>query len=91
MLTAELRIKHKMLTVYHSQTDEQSEQMNQTVKTYLQHYVNAKQDNWVQLLLMAQFVYNSVRNKITEKMLFIANYEYHSKIWWDLQEHRSRS
>jgi len=28
MLTAELRIKQKMSTAYHSQTDEQSEQMN---------------------------------------------------------------
>ncbi len=65
MLTAELRIKHKMLTAYHSQTDEQSEWMNQTVKTYLWHYVNAKQDNWVWLLPMAQFVYNSARSEIT--------------------------
>ncbi len=44
-LTAELGIKHNMSTAYHSQTDGQSEQMNQTVETYLQHYVNAKQDN----------------------------------------------
>ncbi len=46
-LTAELRIKHKMLTAYHSQTDEQSEQMNQTVEMYLRHYVNKNQNNWV--------------------------------------------
>ncbi len=52
MLTAELRIKHKMLTAYYLQTDEQSKWMNQTVKMYLWHYVNAKQNNWVQLLLM---------------------------------------
>jgi transposase InsO family protein len=55
-LTAELRINHKMLTAYHSQTDEQSKQMNQTVKTYLRHYVNRNQNNWVQLLSTAQFV-----------------------------------
>jgi len=45
MLTAELRINHKMLTAYHSQTDEQSKQMNQTVETYLRHYVNRNQNN----------------------------------------------
>ena len=44
-LTAELRINHKMSTAYHSQTDGQSKQMNQTVKTYLRHYVNRNQDN----------------------------------------------
>jgi transposase InsO family protein len=53
-LTAELRINHKMLTAYHSQTDGQSKQMNQTVETYLRHYVNRNQNNWVQLLSTAQ-------------------------------------
>ncbi len=45
MLTAELRINLKMLMTYHSQTDEQSKQMNQMVETYLRHYVNRNQNN----------------------------------------------
>jgi len=44
-LTAELEINHKMSTAYHSQMNGQSKQMNQTVKTYLRHYVNKNQDN----------------------------------------------
>jgi len=64
-LTAELEINHKMLTAYHSQTDRQSKRMNQTVKTYLRHYVNRNQDNWVQLLLTAQFAYNNTQNETT--------------------------
>jgi len=45
MLTAELRINHKMLTAYHSQMNGQRKQMNQTVETYLRHYVNENQNN----------------------------------------------
>jgi len=45
MLTAELEINHKVSTAYHSQMNRQSEQMNQTVETYLRHYVNRNQDN----------------------------------------------
>jgi len=91
MLTAELRIKHKMLTAYHSQTDEQSKQMNQMIKMYLRHYINKNQNNWVQLLLMTQFVYNNTQNETTEETPFQANYEYNSKIWQEPQAHKSQS
>ena len=91
MLTAELKINHKMLTTYHSQTNEQSEQINQTVETYLRHYVNRNQNNWVQLLLMTQFVYNNTQNETTEETPFQANYEYNLKVWQELQVHRSQS
>ncbi len=70
MLTAELRINHKMSTAYHPQTDGQSKQMNQTVETYLRHYVNKNQNNWVQLLLTAQFAYNNTQNETTEETPF---------------------
>jgi len=91
MLTVELRINHKMLTAYHSQTNEQSEQMNQTVEMYLRHYVNRNQNNWVQLLSTAQFVYNNTQNKTTKETPFWANYEYNSKVWQELWAHRSWS
>ncbi len=90
-LTAELRINHKMLMTYHSQMNGQSKQMNQTVKTYLRHYINRNQNNWVQLLLTAQFVYNNTQNKTMKETPFWANYEYNSKVWWELQVHRSWS
>jgi len=90
-LTAELRINHKMLMTYHSQMNEQSKRMNQTVETYLRHYVNKNQNNWVQLLLMTQFAYNNTQNKTTEETSFWANYEYNLKIWQELRVHRSQS
>jgi len=90
-LTAELRINHKMLTAYHPQTDEQSKWMNQTVKMYLRHYINRNQDNWVQLLLTAQFAYNNTQNKTTRETPFQANYRYNPKVWQEPQVHRSQS
>jgi len=90
-LTAELRIKHKMSTAYHPQTNGQSEWMNQTVETYLRHYVNKNQDNWVQLLSTAQFAYNNTQNKTTKEAPFWANYEYNLKVWQEPRAHRSWS
>jgi len=31
---------------YHPQIDGQTEQMNQEIEAFLQHYVNYKQDDW---------------------------------------------
>jgi len=90
-LTAELKINHKMSTAYHSQTDGQSKQMNQTVEMYLRHYVNRNQDNWVQLLLTAQFAYNNTQNETTEETPFWANYEYNPKVWQESRAHKSQS
>ncbi len=90
-LTAELKINHKMSTAYHPQMNGQSEQMNQTVKTYLRHYVNRNQNNWVQLLSTAQFAYNNTQNETTEETPFWANYEYNSKVWQESRAHRSQS
>ena len=91
MFTAKLEIKYKLLSAYYSQTDEQSEQMNQTVKTYLHHYVNQKQDNWMQLLLMTQYVYNNTRNKIIKITSFFVNYRHYFKIERQSQAHLIKS
>ncbi len=80
-----------MSTAYHSQINEQSKWMNQMVKTYLRHYVNKNQNNWVQLLSMTQFAYNNTQNKTTEETPFWANYEYNLKIWQESWVHRSQN
>jgi transposase InsO family protein len=75
-LTALLGIKRKLSTAFHPQTDGQTERINQTMETYLRCYVNYKQDNWVELLPLAQFAYNSSESEGTGRTPFFANYGY---------------
>jgi RNase H-like domain found in reverse transcriptase/Integrase zinc binding domain len=56
---SQLNIKQNISTAYHPQTDGQSEWANVWVEQYLRIYRNVEQDNWVTLLLMAQYVHNS--------------------------------
>jgi hypothetical protein len=55
---AQLNIKQNISTAYHPQTDGQSEWANTQVEQYLHIYGNMEQDNWVNLLPMAQYVHN---------------------------------
>ena len=42
-----LGIKRAILIVYHLQTDDQMERINQEVKVFLRHYINYRQDDWI--------------------------------------------
>lgn len=73
-LVATLGIKGKMSTAYHPQTDGQTERTNQTLETYLRHYVNANQDNWATLLPVAQIALNDLPSDTTKVTPFFANH-----------------
>src|SRR6266702_1284181 len=65
-----------ILTAYYPQTDGQIKWLNQTLKQYLQHYVNHTQNNWVSLLPIAQFIYNVTPQEGLKMSPFKANYGY---------------
>ncbi len=69
-------IKWKLSTVFHCQTDGQTERQNSIIEAYLQAFVNYEQDNWTQLLLMAEFAYNNTKNASTRHTLFELNCGY---------------
>ncbi|KAL0934971.1 reverse transcriptase domain protein [Colletotrichum truncatum] len=73
-LISQLGSDHKMSTAFHPQTDSQTERINQIMETYLRCYVNYQQNNWVQLLPMAQFAYNSAVGESTKESPFYLNY-----------------
>ena len=54
-----LDINQNISMAYHPQTDGQSERTNQWLEQYLRVYCNFQQDNWSDLLPMAQYVHNS--------------------------------
>ena len=78
---AQLGTKHKMSTAFHPQTDGQTERLNQTLEQYLRCYLSYQQDNWVTLLPLAQFAYNSAKSETTQTSPFYANYGYHPEVY----------
>ena len=60
---------------YHPQTDGQMERINQEIGTFLQHYVNYQQDNWMDWLVTAEFQYNDKKHVVIGRMPFELNFE----------------
>jgi hypothetical protein len=53
------KIKRRLSTAFHPQTDGQTERQNQTLEQYLRSYVNYRQDDWAHWLPVAEFAYNN--------------------------------
>jgi hypothetical protein len=65
---------------YNPQADGQAERANQTLEEYLRHYCSYQQDNWADLLPLAEFAYNNAPNASTGISPFFANKGYHPTI-----------
>ena len=65
---------------YHPEGDGQTERTNQTLKQYLRVYCNYQQDNWAELLPLAEFAYNNAPSATTRVSPFFANKGYHPNI-----------
>ncbi|KAL4198910.1 hypothetical protein AMTRI_Chr03g142390 [Amborella trichopoda] len=52
-------------TIFHPQTDGQTEIMNALLELYLRHFVSANQKDWAKLLDVAQFFYNLEKSEST--------------------------
>lgn len=55
----EARVKHRLSTAFHPQTDGQTERMNQTLEQYLRCYCVNEQDEWPSKLANAEFAVNN--------------------------------
>jgi len=54
-----LGVKRRMSTAYHPQTDGQTERTSQVLEGYLRMFVNYDQNDWYQLLPLAEHAYNN--------------------------------
>src|SRR5258708_2431703 len=84
-----LRMRLHFTLGYHLEGDGQTECANQVLEQYLQTYTNYQQDNWVMLLLMAEFAYNNAMNATTGVSPFFMNKGYHPEFTADLQANTS--
>jgi len=65
---------------YYPETNSQVEQTNQALEQYLHIYYNYQQDNWSELLSLAEFAYNNAPSATTGVSLFFANKGYHPNL-----------
>ena len=75
-----LNIKLHFTSGYHSERDSQMECTNQTLEQYLYIYYNYQQNNWLDLLLLAKFVYNNIPSTTTSVLSFFTNKRYYPNI-----------
>jgi len=66
-----LGIKLASSTAWHPQTDRQMECVNQELDQYLQLFVNKQQDDWYDLLPMAEFQHNNHIHSTTQQPPFL--------------------
>ena len=62
---------------FHLEGDGQMECVNQTLEKYLRVHCNYQQDNWSDLLPLAEFAYNNAPLEMTGVSPFYANKGYH--------------
>ncbi|KAJ1600074.1 hypothetical protein NDA14_000490 [Ustilago hordei] len=82
----QMGVKHSLSTAYHPQTDGQTERVNQVIEQYLRMYCNYEQDDWVNLLDTAAFVYNNTVHNSIGVSPFFACYGWNPKAHPDIPQ-----
>ena len=72
-----LGIEPQFSTTYHPQTQGQVKNNNKWMETYLQMFCSHHQDDWSNVLPMAEFAYNNHHHPTINTTLFFTNFRYH--------------
>ena len=73
-------IQVNLSTAFHPETDDQTEQVNQDVETFLQAYINENQDDWDTWLPMAEFADNNADSAAITLSPFFMNHGFHPRM-----------
>ena len=63
---AKEQIDHCMTIAYHPQANRKAERTIQELKQYLRKYANHQQDNWPELVPLAEYAYNTTKTRGTD-------------------------
>ena len=80
-----LGIKTKLSTVFHPQTDGQTERMNQELEQYLRLFVEHRQKDWPEWLASAEFAVNNKIHAAIKMSPFMANYGKEMRMGGDIR------
>jgi RNase H-like domain found in reverse transcriptase/Reverse transcriptase (RNA-dependent DNA polymerase)/Integrase zinc binding domain/Chromo (CHRromatin Organisation MOdifier) domain/Integrase core domain len=70
------KVKRRLSTAFHPQTDGQTERQNQTIEHWLRCYCSEDQSNWAKLLPLAEFAYNNAKQSSSKYSPFYTLYGY---------------
>ena len=71
--------RHVMSSSFHPQTDGQTERVNQTLETYLRHFVSGQLNDWDTLLSRAEFAHNAAFHSSVGQTPFFLNHGFHPR------------
>ena len=77
-----LKVDVRLSTAFHPQTDGQTERVNQIQEQYLRCYYSYQQDDWAELLPLAEHAYNWAVSESTKISPIEANYGFRPQINW---------
>ena len=90
-LMGRLDVRLRKSTAFHPQTDGQTERVNQSLEQYLRQYCNYEQDNWNDLLPLAEYAHNNSATTATQMRPFFANYGFHPQTNWPVEKESKNS
>ena len=75
-----------MLTVFHPQTDGQTEKVNQELEQYLRMFIDHRQEQWPDWLGIAEFAYNNKVHSSTKTLPFRVNYRQDPRMGFEMRK-----